>query len=192
MRFSNFSVFCHLSTLNLQRDNLLTESMQEIDSRLSARQALAHLYFKDLRDKDQLQEALHDASRTHVSHNVWNSSRFLIITKTLWLCRERCVEPMNLKESSQYCIAYISYRFNYVFEMFCMPRCSSNHVKEMLFQWKVIKTVVLIIIKLMITHTSSAIRQKLSLRVRSVSPLETKNVSVPTAFNKFSVQEKYL
>jgi len=47
--------------------------MQKFDYRLSARQALAHLYFKELRDKDQLEEALHDTS---IDHHLSNSFRF--------------------------------------------------------------------------------------------------------------------
>ncbi|XP_024389105.1 uncharacterized protein [Physcomitrium patens] len=35
------------------------------DDRLSARQALRHIYFKDLREKDKLQQAFHNANRNH-------------------------------------------------------------------------------------------------------------------------------
>ena len=43
---------------------------------MSAREALAHIYFKDIREKDQLQEAFCDASRSHYN-SIWDSSRFL-------------------------------------------------------------------------------------------------------------------
>ncbi|KAG0576676.1 hypothetical protein KC19_5G098500 [Ceratodon purpureus] len=69
------------------------------DERLSARQALTHLYFKDLRDKDHLQEALHDASHTLVTHNVWNSSSKPNLAHLNAMNAKKHENPLNFTKS---------------------------------------------------------------------------------------------